>query len=90
MAWPLVLIETLHGISFALPMAAMCTYSAVLAPQGMTATLVGVTQGVYWGLGEMLALFARTQAISDFFIPRLITASENDFCLNNCDAMRFM
>uniref|UniRef100_H2YI62 Major facilitator superfamily (MFS) profile domain-containing protein n=1 Tax=Ciona savignyi TaxID=51511 RepID=H2YI62_CIOSA len=53
-AWQLLLVEVLHGFSFALPMAAMCSYSAALAPPGMTATLIGLTQGVYWGLGNML------------------------------------
>nr|XP_004227026.1 major facilitator superfamily domain-containing protein 6 [Ciona intestinalis] len=53
-AWQLLLVEALHGLSFALPMAAMCSYAATLAPEGMTATLIGLTQGVYWGLGNML------------------------------------
>nr|CAB3263799.1 major facilitator superfamily domain-containing protein 6-like [Phallusia mammillata] len=57
-AWQLLLVESLHGLSFAFPMAAMCSKSAALAPAGMTATLIGLTQGVYWGLGNMLgALF---------------------------------
>ena len=51
-AWPLIIVESLHGFSFALPMAAMCTDAAVLSPDGMTATVIGLTQGMYWGLGE--------------------------------------
>ncbi|CAK8688675.1 unnamed protein product [Clavelina lepadiformis] len=52
-AWPVLLIELLQGIAFGFPMAAMISYASVLAPKGMTATLVGLTQGIYWGLGNM-------------------------------------
>lgn len=57
-AWHVLLVEGLHGISFALPNAAMCSYAAVIAPKDATATLISISQTAYWGLGNMLgALF---------------------------------
>ena len=49
----MLLAELTTGFAFALPFAAMCTYVYVLAPKGMTATLMSLTQGVYWGLGKL-------------------------------------
>ena len=53
-SYQMVLAELTTGFAFALPFAAMCTYVYVLAPQGMTATLMSLTQGVYWGLGKCI------------------------------------
>ncbi|XP_077967126.1 major facilitator superfamily domain-containing protein 6-like [Styela clava] len=53
-AWQVLLVEGLHGISFALPNAAICSYAAVIAPKDATATLISISQTAYWGLGNML------------------------------------
>jgi len=51
-AWQVIIIEVLHGPSFALPMTALNVLATKLSPQGMVATTVGVTQAIYWGLGR--------------------------------------
>lgn len=51
-AWQILAIEWLHGISFALPTAAMCSYATVVAPKDAVATLISFSQTVYWGIGE--------------------------------------
>jgi len=72
-AWQLLLIEPLHGLSFAFPMAAMCAKTSVLAPEGMTATLMGLTQGVYWGLGIRLCN-------AEAFSPVMLKLCQNSDC----------
>ena len=51
-AWHVILIETLHGPAFALPVTAMNVKATLISPPGMIATTVGVTQAIYWGLGK--------------------------------------
>ncbi|XP_009858151.2 major facilitator superfamily domain-containing protein 6-like [Ciona intestinalis] len=50
-AWHVIIIETLHGPAFALPITALCAQATLLSPSGMVATTVGVAEAVYWGLG---------------------------------------
>lgn len=54
-AWQFLAIEWLHGFSFALLMAAMCTYASKVAPGSAIATLISISHTIFWGIGEQSA-----------------------------------
>ena len=51
-AWYVLPVELLHGVSFGLMWAAATAYAFIIAPKGMSATVLGLMAGVYFGLGK--------------------------------------
>ena len=51
-AWFVLPIELLHGITFGLMYAAASAYASIIAPKGMSATMQGLTSGLYFGFGK--------------------------------------
>lgn len=51
-AWFVLPVETLHSLTFALMIAAATSYTSIISPSGMTATVQGLVGGLYFGFGK--------------------------------------
>ena len=47
-----LLIEPLHGVTYAVFMAACTSHAHAIAPKGMGASTQGLLSGLHWGLGQ--------------------------------------
>ena len=54
-AWYVLLLQLLHSICFALFWSAIVQHTASLAPKGMKATLLGLMNGVFFGIAGALS-----------------------------------
>ena len=54
-AWYILLLQLVHAIGFAMFWAAAVIHTTVLAPSGMTTTLLGVLNGIHFGVATGLA-----------------------------------
>eukprot|EP00040_Diaphanoeca_grandis_P016954 m.87919 g.87919 ORF g.87919 m.87919 type:complete len:432 (-) comp26136_c0_seq4:97-1392(-) len=53
-AWVVLLIEPLHGFTYAVMWSASVSYAHIIAPKGMGTSSQGVLSGIHWGLGSGL------------------------------------
>lgn len=52
--WAVLLVECLHGLTFAVTWNSSCQYANDIAPQGCESTLQSLLESLHWGLGSGL------------------------------------
>jgi hypothetical protein len=57
-AWYVLPVELLNGITFSLMWAAATSYSSLMAPRGISGTMQGVLNGLYFGLGRYICILS--------------------------------